>query len=327
MTASSPPKFRRSPKPTTPAPVASVATATVATVSISGRIAEKVPRDWSVKEPDSDFIQQIFVTCKSLVKAMHGAGNFALAVYDLKPPQLAFYWVSETEDLVLIFPTHSRVKNGFTKTDLSNLEKSFTWEFENHLAIALMKERKVSYQFLQIEKVNRVYQCVLTKPRESCLWYKLFGNDSVPVKHSHYQNAYVDRGELVVYLRTTSLSIKERHEYRFPLNQMSENVKNSILKSKEFERVIPHGHTHSVNGENVYDRHFDVEHPAFEKILRQHRGDVCLMDCVSCGSSMFGLHNDTICALCAAPTGPQAPVEKACYEYGPMHFKVINNKS
>lgn len=292
-------------------------------------VGDKAPREWSVKEPDSDFINRIFVSCKGLVKAIHGDGRFALAVNELKPPQLAFYWVSANEDLVMIFPTHSKTKKGFTKVDLMNLEKSFTWEFENRLAIALLKERRVSYQFLQIEKVDREYQCVLTKPRESCLWYKLFEKDSVPVKHSHYRNAYVDRSELVVYLHTTSLSIKERHEYRFPLNRMSENVKNSILESEKklFERPLQHGHIHFVNGEIVYDRPSDVEHPALEKILREYRGDAYLMDCVKCGTSMFGFHNDTICALCAAPTGPQSSDKKACYEYGPMHFKVINNKS
>lgn len=289
-------------------------------------VGDKAPREWSVKKPDSDFINRIFVSCKGLVKATHGDGRFALAVNELQPPQLAFYWVSSNEDLVLIFPTHSRVKSGFTKTDLVNLGKSFTWEFENHLAIALMKERKVSYQFLQIKKIDGEYQCVLTEPRESSLWYKLFENDVLPVKHSHYQNAYVDKGELVVYLRTASLSIKERHEYRLPLNRMSENVKNSILKSKVFARLIPHGHTHSVNGENVFERPTNTEHPAFEKILREYRGDGYLMDCINCGTSMFGFHNDTICALCAAQIGPQVSDEKACYEYGPMHFKVINNK-
>ena len=162
MTASSPTKFRRSPPPTTSASVAAVAKATVATVSISGRVAEKIPRDWTVKKPDSDFIQQIFVTCKSLVKAMHGAGNFALAVYDLKPPQLAFFWVSKTDDLILIFPTHSKVKCEFTKSDLKNLRDSFTYEFERSLVISLMKKRKLCYQFLRINKYDGQFHCELS---------------------------------------------------------------------------------------------------------------------------------------------------------------------
>lgn len=145
-------EFRRVPKPTTAVTVLGVTN--VPTANTPRKVGEKTPRDWSVKKPDFDFINLIFVKCNRLAKAMHGTGELALAVHDHQPPQLAFFWVSQNDDLFLIFPTHSKIKREFTKSDLENLKKSFTWNFENSLAFYLLKKRNIGFQFLRIEKFN-----------------------------------------------------------------------------------------------------------------------------------------------------------------------------
>lgn len=321
-----PTKFRRSPKPTAPATVATVAAVTtVATVNTSGRVVEKIPRDWTVKKPDSDFIQRIFVTCKSLVKTMHGAGNFTLAVYDLKPPQLAFYWVSRTDDLVLIFPTHSKVKCEFTKSDLENLRKSFTWEFENSLAVSLLKKRNVSYQFLRIKKFDGQFHCVLSPVVPANLWEKLFENEALPEEHSLNDRFYIDGLDIVSTRKTKSLSVVNSHEYRVPLNRISDIMKKVILGKESFARIVPHGHIHQVQGEKLIDRSPNVEHPYFDKIKKEYKGRAIFLQCDQCGSSMVGFPGETICALCTNPVEP-LPKKDVYSEHGHGYFKVIRKK-
>lgn len=320
MAAPSPTKFRRSPKPITPTTVA-----TVAAVNISRRVAEKIPRDWTVKKPDSDFIQQIFVTCKSLAKAMHGAGKLALAVYDLKPQQLAFFWVSKTDDLVLIFPTHSKGKCAFSKSDLENLEKSFTWEFENSLAVSLLKKRNVGYQFLRIEKYDGQFHCALSPVIFANLWEKLFENGALPEVHSLNDRFYIDGVDIVSTRKTKSLSVVDSHEYRVPLNRISDTMKKVILGKKSFARIVPHGHIHQVHGEKLINRSPNDPHPYFDQLLKRYEGRAIFLNCDQCSSSMVGFYGDTTCALCTNPAEPQ-PKKAVHTEHGPGFFKVIRNK-
>lgn len=190
MTAESPSRFRRVPKPTI-----------VEKVVTKKRGSEKIPRDWTVRKPDSEFIRLIFSRCKPLVEVMHGRGEFTLAVYDLKPPQLAFHWVSKDDDLVLIFPTSSQIKAEFTKLDLENLRKSFTWEFENSLAVALIKRRKVSYQFLRINKSDGEFRLELSPQIPANLWEKIFEGSALPEQYHLYGRTYIDGTDIVSILK------------------------------------------------------------------------------------------------------------------------------
>lgn len=313
MTAESPSRFRRVPKPTV-----------LETVVKKKRVSEKVPRDWSVRKPDSEFIQITFEKCKPLVEVMHGRGEFTLAVYDLKPPQLAFYWVSKDDDLVLIFPTNSQTKSEFTKLDLEYLRQSFTWEFENSLAIALIKKRQVSFQFLRIKKTNGEFHLELSPQIPATLWRKLFENSFLPEQYHLYGRVYIDGTDIVSVLKTQVLAVVESHRYRLPLNRISEKMKVHILKKGSFARIIPHGHLHQINGEVLINRPSEVEHPILDKLLNDYKGSAYYMHCHQCGTSMVGFHSETKCALCTHPPAPQ-PRKRVSIEHGDGYFKVIRN--
>ena len=313
MTAESPSRFRRVPKPTDAGDTVT-----------KRRWSEKLPRDWTVRKPDAEIIQMFFEKCRPLVDVMHGKGEFTLSVYDLRPPQLAFCWVSSDDDLVLIFPTHSQIKCDFTKIDLENLRKSFTWEFENSLAIALIKKRKVSYQFLRIQKTNGEFHMELSPQIHANLWRKLFEDSLLPEQYHLYDRVYIDGTDIVSILKTQVLAVVESHRYRLPLNRISEKMKVHILEKGSFARIIPHGHLHQINGEVLINRTSEVEHPILDKLLYRYKGSAYYMRCHQCGTSMVGFRGETKCALCTNPPAPQ-PRKNVSIEHGDGYFKVIRN--
>lgn len=316
-------EFRRSPKPTTAARVIGVAN--VVKVKTPARVGEKIPRDWTVKKPDFDFINLIFVKCNKLAKEMHGTGELALAVYDHEPPQLAFFWLSQNDDLFLIFPTHSKVKCEFTKSDLENLKKSFTWGFENSLAFSLLKKRNIGFQFLRIEKFNGDFNYSLSPVIFANLWEKIYDNEVLPKEHSLNDKLYIE-GEYIVSRRTTKIfAINNSHEYRIPLNRISETMKKVIVERNSFARIVPHGHIHMIRGEKLIDRSPNVPHPYLHKILKEYKGRAVFLKCVQCGSSMVGFFGETMCALCKNSVEPLKQ-EDVYSEHGHGYFKVIRKQ-
>lgn len=293
----------------------------VAPFQIGGQTPEKVPREWTTKKPDINFIALVFDACKSQVERWHGVGHFSLAVNDFEPPQLAFSWTSNDDDLILIFPTHSKTKRELSATDLQNLRKSVTWEFENQIAIAWIKKKRVGYQFLQIEKVDGEFNFALSSFVDANLWSLLF-NEETPKKSAPYDNAYIEGLDIVVSRKTKSLSITDFHQYRLPLNQISDRMKEIILGRAKFARIVPHGHLHQVNGEKLIDRHAHEPHPCFKRLWAEYEGKAIYLRCHQCGHSMVAFLGDELCGLCATPVVLEQKKETG-FEHGKDYFKII----
>ncbi len=293
----------------------------VAPFQIGGQTTEKMPREWTTKKPDINFIALVFDACKSQVERRHGIGHFSLAVNDFEPPQLAFSWVSNEDDLVLVFPTHSKNKRTLSATDLKNLKKSITWEFENQIAIALLKKRKVGYQFLQIEKVDGQFNFALSPTFDVNLWQLLF-DEKTPKPSAPYDQIYTDGFDIVVSRKSKILSTTDFHQYRLPLNQISDRMKKIILGKENFARIVPHSHLHQVNGEKLIDRPSHVPHPFFETLWARYEGRAVYLCCSQCDHSMVGFLGDKLCARCATPVALESK-NKDGFEHGKDYFKIV----
>lgn len=268
---------------------------------------EKKEREWSVQKPNHEFMWFVFDRCREKVKQTLGPGQFSLAVNDHIPPQLAFSWESINGDLTLIIPTHSKSKSEPTKSDFETIRKSISQEFENDLARALRKQKRVGYQFMHITKVDTEFTFKLSKHSSSILWNQIFVGEDFPLMHSATTRVWVNLSEIVIQTTSKGFSIKEHHTYRLPLNKISPLLKERILREKAFSRIVPHGHVYRVDNEILHARNPDHEHPSIRRIMQMHQGRSLALKCITCGSTMIGLPGEKSCALCSGEQKPSVP--------------------
>ena len=275
-----------------------------------------------MKNADLDFIDFIYENCINLTNRMHGIGIFSLAVNSHRPKQLAFSWVSSADDLVLIFPTHSKIKNELSRDDFKNLRESISWSFENKLFLAILKNRSVSYKFLRIEKIFNEFRFSLSDSVGINLWLHIFDGELRRPKYSKFNTISEMQSEIVAVTRSKILGVAESHEYKIPLNRISQKVKDSILKNGYFPRLAPHGHTYRVNEGKIFERSSDDSHPSFRRIIDEYKGRAFFSTCSACKSSMIGFKGESICALCSRGEIRNTPEDVLNFDQGPNHFGI-----